>query len=101
LDAGNRVTFNNISVDGVQLPLIVDENNAMKFKSYPNPFSDVINIVGINNYSEYIIYTIDGKLLKKGIVQNAQIQLGDLSKGMYLLQLSSDGKKETQKIIKN
>jgi uncharacterized repeat protein (TIGR02543 family) len=101
LDAGNRVTFNNISVEGVQLPLIVDENNAMKFKSYPNPFSDVINIVGINNYSEYTIYTIDGKLLKKGIVQNAQIQLSDLSKGMYLLQIASEGKKETQKIIKN
>jgi uncharacterized repeat protein (TIGR02543 family) len=101
LDAGNRVTFNNISLEGVQLPLLVDENNAGKFKSYPNPFSDVINIVGINNYSEYIIYTIDGKLLKKGMIQNAQIHLSDLSKGMYLLQLSSDGKKETQKIIKN
>ncbi len=101
LDAGNRVTFNNISVDGVQLPLIVDENNTVKFKSYPNPFSDVINIVGINDYSEYTIYTIDGKLLKKGIVQNAQIQLSDLSKGMYLLQIASEGKKETQKIIKN
>lgn len=101
LDAGNRITFNNISVDGVQLPLLVDENNAMKFKSYPNPFSDVINIVGINNYSEYTIYTIDGKLLKKGIIQNTQIHLGDLSKGIYLLQIASEGKKETQKIIKN
>jgi hypothetical protein len=79
----------------------VDENNTVKFKSYPNPFSDVINIVGINDYSEYTIYTIDGKLLKKGIVQNAQIQLSDLSKGMYLLQIASEGKKETQKIIKN
>ena len=101
LDAGNRVTFNNISVDGVQLPLLVDENNSFKFKSYPNPFSDVINIVGINNYSEYTIYTINGKILKKGIVQNSQIHLEDLSKGMYLLQISSEGKKETHKIIKN
>jgi uncharacterized repeat protein (TIGR02543 family) len=101
LDAGNRVTFNNISVDGVQLPLIVDDNYAARFKSYPNPFSDVINIVGINNYSEYTIYTIDGKLLKKGMIQNAQIHLSDLSKGMYLLQIASEGKKETQKIIKN
>jgi uncharacterized repeat protein (TIGR02543 family) len=101
LDAGNRVTFNNISVDGVQLPLLVDENNSFKFKSYPNPFSEVINIVGINNYSEYTIYTINGKILKKGIVQNSQIHLEDLSKGMYLLQISSEGKKETHKIIKN
>ncbi|MEY3500172.1 MAG: hypothetical protein RL308_1841, partial [Bacteroidota bacterium] len=34
------------------------------------------------------------------VLQNSQIHLGDLSKGIYLLQLSSDGKKETQKIIK-
>jgi len=101
LDAGNRVTFNNIAVDGVQLPLLVDENNTLKFNSYPNPFTDTVNIVGLTNSSEYTIYTINGKLLKKGSVQNAQIQLGDLSKGMYLLQISSDGKKATHKIIKN
>ena len=100
LDAGNRVTFNNISVDGVQLPLLVDENTTMKFKSYPNPFSDTINIVGTNSSSEYTIYTIDGKLVKNGNIQNAQIQLSDLSKGIYLLQIASEGKKETQKIIK-
>jgi hypothetical protein len=101
LDAGNRVTFNNIAVDGVQLPLIVDENNTLKFKNYPNPFSDIINIVGVNTSSEYVIYSINGKLLKKGIIQNAQINLEDLSKGMYLLQISSDGKRETHRIIKN
>ena len=101
LDAGNRVTFNNISVDGVQLPLIVDENNTVKFKSYPNPFSDTVNITGVNNSSEYTIYSVNGKLLKKGLIQNTQIHLGDLSKGMYLLQIASEGKKETHKIIKN
>ena len=100
LDAGNRVTFNNIGVDGVQLPLLVGENSALQFKYYPNPFQDVVNIVGVNNFAEYAIYAIDGKLLKKGILENSQIHLSDLSKGMYLLQISSDGKKETQKIIK-
>ena len=38
LDAGNRVTFNNIGVDGVQLPLLVGENSALQFKYYPNRF---------------------------------------------------------------
>ncbi|MEY3501378.1 MAG: hypothetical protein RL308_3051, partial [Bacteroidota bacterium] len=60
LDAGNRVTFNNIGVNGVQLPLLVGENNALAFKYYPNPFQDIINIVGVNNFAEYAIYTIDG-----------------------------------------
>ena len=100
LDAGNRVTFNNVAVDGVQLPLIVTENSALKYKIYPNPFLDVINLSGINDAATYSIYTIEGKLIKNQRVQNSQIDLGEMSKGVYLLQLLSDGKKETHRIIK-
>ena len=60
LDAGNRVTFNNIAVDGVQLPLQVTENSALEYKVYPNPFSNSINISGINDAATYSIYTMEG-----------------------------------------
>jgi hypothetical protein len=44
LDTGNRVTYNNIAVDGVQLPLQITDESSSKYKIFPNPFSDVINI---------------------------------------------------------
>jgi hypothetical protein len=100
LDAGNRVTFNNISVEGVELPLLVVENENSKFKIYPNPFSEIIKITGMGTFANYSIFTIDGKLIHHSKLQNSEINFGELSKGIYLLQLTSDGVNETHKIIK-
>ena len=100
LDAGNRVTFNNIAVEGVQLPLAIAQNNGQSFNFYPNPFSDNITIDGIDGNANYKIFSVDGKLVKKGTVENKQIYLAELSKGMYLLQLDLSGKIMTKKIVK-
>ncbi len=102
-DTGARITFNNIAVYGTQVTLSSVSNTALKFSVYPNPFSEIVNIVGMNQTENaaYNLFTIDGKLIKKGrLEENNQIHLNDLSKGLYLLQLTSDGKTETKKIIK-
>jgi hypothetical protein len=101
-DTGARITFNNIAVFGTQQPLAVAVNDVAKFSVFPNPFSDVVNIIGVNETQtvNYQLFTIDGKLIKNGMLDHAQVNLNDLSKGMYLLQLSSEGKTETKKIIK-
>ena len=100
-DTGARITFNNIAVHGTQTTLAVIENSELKFSIYPNPFSDVVNIIGIYGNASFNLFTIDGKLIKQGkLEENNQINLNDLSKGLYLLQLTSDGKTETKKIIK-
>lgn len=102
VDNGNRVTFNNIAVHGTYDTLGVEQNTSLDYTVYPNPTSDLINIVGINsaNAAHYKLFTIDGKLIKNGTVNNAQIDLSELSKGLYLLQIESDGKFATQKISK-
>lgn len=100
VDAGNRVTFNNIAVDGVQMTLDTIENNKPDFKIYPNPVSDVLHITGISGPVNYRVFTIDGKMIKEGILEASQINLSELSKGIYLLQLYSDLRMETKKIIK-
>lgn len=102
-DTGARITFNNIAIYGTQVTLAVFENTVLKFSIYPNPFSDIVNIIGMNHTDDvaFNLFTIDGKLIKKGrLEENNQINLNDLSKGLYLLQLTSGGKIETKKIIK-
>jgi hypothetical protein len=103
VDNGNRITFNNIAVHGTQLPLAVEENFSLQYTVYPNPVTDVINVVGINTTSAvtFKLFAIDGKQIKNGKVENTQINFSDLSKGLYLLQLEADGKVETKKISKN
>ncbi|HRE78246.1 MAG TPA: CotH kinase family protein [Flavobacterium sp.] len=99
-DNGDRVTFNNFSVKGVEMPLSIPENTSLIFKVYPNPASEVLNIN--HSYSDvtFNLFTIDGKIIKAGNLENQQINISDLQSGIYLLQLSSDGKSETKKIVK-
>jgi hypothetical protein len=48
----------------------------------------------------YQLITIDGKVIKSGSIENQQINISDLQSGIYLLQLNSEGKSETKKIVK-
>jgi hypothetical protein len=100
VDNGNRVTFNNFSAKGVQLPLSVPENTSLSFKLFPNPASEILNIN--HSYSEvtYNLFSIDGKIIKSGNLENQQINISDLQSGVYLLQLNTEGKTETKKIVK-
>ena len=101
-DTGARISFNNIALSGIQLPLATVSNTAIKFSVFPNPFVDVVNVIGVSETQKvtYKVFTIDGKLIKSGELENSQANLADLNQGIYVMQLISDGKTETKKIIK-
>lgn len=99
-DLGNRVTFNNFSAKGVQMPLGVNENAGLDIIIYPNPVGDVLNLM--HNYSNvsFSIISMDGRLVKNGVLESNQISTVELQSGMYLIQLMSEGKLKTMKIMK-
>ena len=99
VDAGNRITFNNIAMRGTEISLGNVANESIGLVVYPNPFSDNINITGLLADSFYRIFTIDGKLVKSGMA-TSRIGLSELTSGMYLIQLQADGKTQTKKILK-
>ncbi|CAM3632072.1 CotH kinase family protein [Flavobacterium saliperosum] len=99
-DTGARVTFNNISLEGVRQTLTTDENTIPDFVVYPNPATDVVHINHRLKNLEYTLYGIDGKLIQKGPLESDEINLTHLTSGLYLLQLEADGKSETKKILK-
>lgn len=99
-DMGNRVTFNNISLKGVTVDLDVKQVEKMDFIIYPNPVSDVLNISHQYLDVDYAIFSIDGKMIKNGKLDENGIYVDELKSGIYLLQLHSDGKSETKKFIK-
>jgi hypothetical protein len=103
VDAGNRVTFNNVTVNGTLLPLAVAENNYTKFSVFPNPVNQELYVSGASpaEMVHYQIFAVDGKLMQKGEVTNGQIFCEQLTNGLYFLQLESNGKTETKKIIKD
>jgi hypothetical protein len=102
-DAGARITFNNIAVNGIALPLVAVNQVAQdEFTVFPNPFTEQINVIGVAETQEvtFEVYSIDGRMIKAGKLDNAQANLADIPSGIYLLQLHSEGKTETKKIIK-
>jgi uncharacterized repeat protein (TIGR02543 family) len=101
-DTGARISFNNIAVFGTQLPLAVEENALKLYAIYPNPVSEILNVVGLydSRAINYKLFSIDGKQIKSGSIENSQLNLSDLSRGLYLLQLESEGNIEIKKISK-
>ena len=78
----------------------VDEFNQLDISVYPNPTSDIVYIDGNYTQLEAVVYDILGKqVINKSITNN--IDVSQLEKGVYILQLSDGVKLTTQRIIKN
>ncbi|CAM3632075.1 hypothetical protein FSS13T_11870 [Flavobacterium saliperosum S13] len=101
VDTGERVTFNNISVEGKAVTLTTTANEIPEFIIYPNPITDVVHITHQLSNPEYKVFGIDGRLIQLGKLEADEINLVHLPSGMYLLQLhTEDGKSTVRKILK-
>lgn len=79
---------------------------ASKLSVYPNPANGIVNINNDQNIlvNGVEIVDINGRTVKSvkyDGVSNAQINISDLSSGMYLMNISSDKGMSTKKIMKN
>ena len=88
--------FDNVSFGA---PLSVDDNLPTSYKIYPNPFIDVINVLGIEGDETIIVNDILGKEIFKGIGVE-KINLSGFEKGTYFLTLSKSGQSSIFKVIK-
>jgi uncharacterized repeat protein (TIGR03803 family) len=67
------------------IPTVIDEDKEYTdIKIYPNPTSQFINIQGIKQFPSHIkIYNASGILVKDNIMQDQQLDIGNLSVGVY------------------
>lgn len=60
----------------------------VSFELYPNPTNNIIYIKGLKNYeSTYIVYDVQGRVVKKGTFQSNLINMKALDKGLYFLRI--------------
>lgn len=72
------------------------------FNIYPNPSNSIITISTPNEIIEKTIYNLQGKLIKSIQNNSKEIDIKDLSDGIYLLKITTEnGIINTQKLIKN
>jgi len=104
----NNTSFVKINIQEIVFLGINNMNKSSGSLSVaPNPLSDAINITINNSASKqatFELYDSYGAKSKEGIltIENGKFTIPayDLSKGVYLLKLDSEGKIETLKIIK-
>ncbi|MCG8696608.1 MAG: T9SS type A sorting domain-containing protein, partial [Bacteroidales bacterium] len=64
------------------------------FQLYPNPVSDILTIVPINEFTEYSFEVMDitGVLIQKGtLIGNSQVDFNQINPGIYFVRITQTG----------
>lgn len=88
-----------INANGV---LGISENILEGFKFYPNPVKDELNLNAKTTIDQVTIYNLLGQQVfsEKMNSSNKAINLSNLSKGLYVMTVTSEGKTASFKILK-
>ncbi len=96
-DAGCSIT-ESITVNS---QLGINETNGLLVSVYPNPTNDLVNIQFEGAFT-YQLTAVSGELILKGSsVNKEELDLDQLSKGVYFVTITAEGKSSTVKLIKN
>lgn len=75
---------------------------ASSFKVFPNPVQNKLTLSGSNTIDSFKIYNVLGSLVLQGkSLQNSlEVNVSELQRGVYMLEVTSGGDKVTRKLIK-
>ena len=89
-----------VSGVGSQSTLSVEDRNVDEFSIYPNPFNNVLNISNQVNVESLKLYNITGQLVKSNANSNS-INVSELSRGMYILEVITETSRTVKRVVKN
>lgn len=96
---------NNYALYGFMLDLSAylntnDVNKAAEIKIYPNPVGEILNISGLSSQAKINISNTLGQNIRSAEVKDGKINVSNLSKGVYIISITENGKNSTHKFIK-
>jgi len=82
--------------------LAVSDSKNEAVSIFPNPVKDILNVKTASKIKTHKIYNLSGQVVNAKLVSDKTIDFSRLEKGIYVVEiLLENGKKLTQKIIKN
>ena len=80
-------------------PSAINENQNDELSIYPNPANSILNIQSNNQIQSVELFNIQGQLVvKEGNVN--QINVSDLTNGVYMIRIATDNGVKVQKFVK-
>ena len=97
-DGNMSITFGNCS----SLTLSTIYNTFENLSVYPNPVVDEVNISAATSIDQVRVFDLVGRMVKQATPSssNFSLDVADLSKGVYMVQLKAGDKEATTKLIK-
>lgn len=74
--------------------------NKKEINIYPNPVSDILNISGLSEENDFEIYNAIGQKVISGKISDRKVNVSQLLKGVYFIQINDKGKLDKFKFIK-
>lgn len=105
-DFNARTSDNVIYFDGiygdVAMATSTADLNEIDVKLFPNPANDMLTVQSEESIDSCEIYSLTGALVayEKTIGNTTAVNIAELSKGMYLMKATSNGKSTIRKFIK-
>jgi hypothetical protein len=82
-------------------PASVNNVEAMEgIRIYPNPTAEMLFLQSSKSLTAYVIYDLNGKVVKEGAVAKEGIHLQGMSKGMYFIMICDDTESLTLRFVK-
>ena len=78
----------------------IEDQNQLEISLYPNPTNDKLFIQGLSSSSRVSIYNVLGKLVLSQTISK-EIDVKQLSKGIYILKIIDEQKETVRKFIKD
>jgi len=86
---GDKVIFNReVEQDG---PVALNDES-VRLTIYPNPTTDFVNIDINEEVNSIKIYDISGRIIRSFVNEVNNLYLGDLNKGVYIIQVQTENK---------
>lgn len=100
IDASKK--YSNKSQEREFSVLAVSDSKNKTVSIYPNPVKDISNVKTASKIKTHKVYNLSGQVVNAKLISDKTVDFSRLEKGIYVVEiLLENGKKLTQKIIKN
>lgn len=99
-DVNNRAILNANSVKLTDLTTGISDNNETGTAIYPNPATDMLNVISENAISKVEVFNVQGQLVKATNGTVSSLSISDLNSGVYFVKVITDKGTATHKLIK-